>query len=835
MKKLFKKVALMGICLLAFFMLICTTVSKAAWDGKFVPYTQVSTDMRAVWVATVGNLNIDRQLGTDEAAISSWKNEYIKILDNAEANHFNTIVFQVRPANDAFYPSKYNPWSEYLAGYGVDPGWDPLEWMIEVTHNRGLEYHAWLNPYRASTGSTTSMMVKDPATGIEKIKDIDVTELNNFKDTYFGRKKEQAEGIDNPVFETGDELHHNVVLGAEDLFVLNPASEKVRNHVTNTIMEIVENYDIDGIHFDDYFYPNDASYIGSNAAYKGYTFSTEPWVDMADYEQYVSETTTPLNIYDWRRENVNKLIKQISDAVREKNNTKEVKCAFGISPASRWAPTVEACSSEPQRGAEGGMLGSCNNYYSYSDLFADTLKWAKEEWIDYITPQNYTHLKGDYDVIAKWWSNALKDSKTKLYMGTALYQVKESWGYGLTEMYYQVTYNSAHLEKVEGYFIFSYSSLLTRDGGLAMSTVAKYAWKYNALTPLYGAYTYDKKVTQKATPKNINIEENQVSIKVNKVDKAKGYGIYEFDEQTSNLDDFVPSNLRALEINPNKELTFTKNENKVYALVTFDQDNSIYEDVEWLVLENNSPTVDLKVNKNQFLYDEEINVDVTIEDDDSDYYYLTIIYSSNGSSIGTEIVKDEKITSKEYRTTFKAPRFSTNNGKIIVIVKDIIDTVQVDAPISIKSAPPVVTLPKIDDFHIKTVQNFKVTITDDEQTNLNYKLYISVEDGEYELIDEGKIKPGELTFNYSTIIPHINCKFKLVVSDNDNQVEVTSNTFNITKLVEPDDPGDNDPDIEPEPEVPTKPKGCNCKKNIELVLAGITIITCALFIIRKRD
>ena len=253
------------------------------------------------------------------------------------------------------------------------------------------------------------------------------------------------------------------------------------------------------------------------------------------------------------------------------------------------------------------------------------------------------------------------------------------------------------------------------------------------------------------------------------------------------------------------------------------------------MLENNRPTVDLKVNKNQFLYDEEINVDVTIEDDDSDYYYLTIIYSSNGSSIGTEIVKDEKITSKEYHTTFKAPRFSTNNGKIIVIVKDIIDTVQVDAPISIKSAPPVVTLPKIDDFHIKTVQNFKVTITDDEQTNLSYKLYISVEDGEYELIDEGKIRPGELTFNYSTIIPHINCKFKLVVSDNDNQVEVTSNTFNITKLVEPDDPGDDDPKPEPEPEVPTKPSGCNCKKNIELVLAGITIITCALFIIRKRD
>ncbi len=164
MKKLFKKVALMGICLLAFFMLICTTVSKAAWDGKFVPYTQVSTDMRAVWVATVGNLNIDRQLGTDEAAISSWKNEYIKILDNAEANHFNTIVFQVRPANDAFYPSKYNPWSEYLAGYGVDPGWDPLEWMIEETHKRGFDFQCWMNAYRVTTYSVLDDTSKKAST-----------------------------------------------------------------------------------------------------------------------------------------------------------------------------------------------------------------------------------------------------------------------------------------------------------------------------------------------------------------------------------------------------------------------------------------------------------------------------------------------------------------------------------------------------------------------------------------------------------------------------------------------------------------------------------------------
>ena len=246
--------------------------------------------MRAVWVATVSNLNIPAQAGKGETAMNQWKKYYLEILDTAEASNLNTIIFQIRPNNDAFYPSKYNPWSTFLTADGSDPGWDPLEWMIEVTHARGMEYHAWLNPYRTSVSSLNmSLTSKDPVTGIEKIQDLDQTELNNYKTSYFNNLKNRNPGIDNPVLASGEELYYNVVLGSEGKFILNPASEKVRTHIYNTITEIVDNYDIDGIHFDDYFYPNDTAYAGNNATYKGRTYSSEPYYDQYDYNNYLLE------------------------------------------------------------------------------------------------------------------------------------------------------------------------------------------------------------------------------------------------------------------------------------------------------------------------------------------------------------------------------------------------------------------------------------------------------------------------------------------------------------------------------------------------------------------
>ena len=167
MKSLLKKIFRFSLYFVFAIALIFATniKSEAGWGGvsSLDSYQQEESDMRAVWVATVSNLNISPQSGKGEAAINQWKNYYLEILDTAEASNLNTINFQIRPNNDAFYPSKYNPWSTFLTADGSDPGWDPLKWMIEVTHARGMEYHAWLNPYRTSVSSLNmSLTSKDP-------------------------------------------------------------------------------------------------------------------------------------------------------------------------------------------------------------------------------------------------------------------------------------------------------------------------------------------------------------------------------------------------------------------------------------------------------------------------------------------------------------------------------------------------------------------------------------------------------------------------------------------------------------------------------------------------
>lgn len=824
--KFIKKFLIILICLITIFtFFINSNDVQATYSGQLDTYDQVITDMRAVWVSTVYNIDIEPQTGTTEKDINDWKENYLKILDDAVANNLNTIVFQVRPANDAFYPSKYNPWSKYLAGYGVDPGWDPLAWMIEVTHERGLDYHAWLNPYRASTEKPTTIVESN------KIKDVDIDNLNSIKDEVFGAMKEKSPNVDNPALTTGDKLYYNVVMGTEDLFVLNPASSDVINHIVNTINEIIENYDIDGIHFDDYFYPSTKSYGGTNSAYKGYTYSCEPWVDLKDYKAYVENVgDDALSIYDWRRENVNTLIKSISDLIRTKNENKKVKCAFGISPAARWAPTVEACSSAKERGAEGGMSGSCYNYYSYSDLYADTYGWAIKEWVDYICPQNYTNLKGDYDEIVKWWSNALQGSKTKLYMGTALYQCSTTWGRGITEIYDQIRYNSQFINNVSGYFLFSYRNLERTNDKVkpSMSAIVNYAWKYKTLTPLYGYYTYEKEVTSITTPKKLTVNDSDVSVVVNKNEGAKAYAIYAVDEaETVTLDSFTIDRLKALELSENDALEFKKEEGKKYFLVTYDQDNTLYPEFYELQLDNELPTVSIKTNKTAYGYDETIDIDVEITDPDSEEFVISISYASNGSTYNKKIVENEIITDHFYQTTMNTGNISTQNGTFKVEVKDVMGTVYATTSVVIMSAAPTVSIKNVEDIEYETLREIEINVDDDTDNLIEIKVYKAMENGEYILWIEENIKKGQLVLNY--IADEIgDFTIKVVVKDSDLQVaEAISNKFKVYEVKE-------EP-IEPTtPFEPAQKEGCNCKKNLGLALSSIVILLGMIVIIRKE-
>ncbi len=640
-KKYFIRIAFSFILVcLGIILSVASQKKVQAYPTDLKKYQQVDTEFRAVWVATVYNLDIKKMKSTSETDINEWKKAYLTILDNAQAANLNVIIFQIRPCNDAFYPSKYNPWSEYLCGYGTDPGFDPLQWMIEVTHERGMEYHAWMNPYRASVNSEFSIVQSD------KVIDYNDQDLQNYKNSYFsglkaqGGKNTDGSSIDNPVFASGEELKHNVVLGTEGKFVLNPAADETIDHLKNTITEVIENYDIDGIHFDDYFYPYTKPYtsVGTNNDFKGKSFSTEPMIDYADYQTYIKNGGT-LSIYDWRRSNTDRLIQNLSIMIEELNKKRTTPCAFGISPAARWAPTIESCPAGSERGAEGGMSGSCNNYYSYSDLYANTKKWVDEKWIDYILPQSYTQLDGSYGEIVKWWSDVVKNSPVKLYIGTALYQLGE-WN-APSEVYYQIRYNQSSGFNVSGYSMYDYTSMTVGKGKSGMNLVKNSLWKNNALTPTYAKYTYPSTVEKTAEVIQIKeIANSSLRVTYELVSDAKAYGLYKFtDEDINNPDNYTPDKLIAMNLQNNDGFTITNyDELAKYVIVTYAKDNSLHigKQVDFTnIVVNNPPQIEIVYQPTEVLVEKPIQLKFKISDVDQEVlsYKVYLLLGNNETLI----------------------------------------------------------------------------------------------------------------------------------------------------------------------------------------------------------
>ena len=663
-KNIFKKIMLSCIVLTIFACLFVINVQGIAPNFGSNKYVEQTTEFRATWVSTVSNIDTTPQKGTSPEAINKWKEQYLTILNNAKAANLNTIVFQVRPCNDAFYPSKYNPWSEFMAGFGVDPGWDPLAWMIDVTHKAGLEYHAWLNPYRASVDSLKEAITEvDQATKAKQVFDYDEKKINDYKDEYFERLKKTLENknttVDNPIMKTGDDLHYNILYGTEDKFILNPASDETIEHLEKTIKEIVDNYDVDGIHFDDYFYPNDCGYKGTNQEYKSITyFSCEPHVDYQDYLDYKESLTNQkdaLSIYDWRRENVNNLISHLSDVINEANKKKTKHfCAFGISPAARYAPD-ETC---PIRGTVNGMKGEgCNNYYSYSDLYADIYKWIKSGWIDYVVPQLYTNMafnasglpSGSYNVLARWWSNVCKDTKCKLFIGTAAYKIndwaKEGVGDAL-ELYYQLRWNQKENNKIDGYCFFTYKNIIEGSGKSysAMQTVNKALWKNFALTPLYDDNTYP------------TLKENQeVGISKIKIEADQSYSIYLDNEEKETYKAFAVymGDDLVTRVNGSTDIISlpTIDKTKEYKIISYGFNN---ESTKGTIIdfasakENEKPKINFEGTINKFyMPGDKVEGTFKIEDSDStDFTYVLYLneYEINmGKVENKEIVLNYKV------------------------------------------------------------------------------------------------------------------------------------------------------------------------------------------------
>lgn len=311
-------------------------------------------EFRGVWVATVNNIDWPSRPGL---STEQQKKEVTELLDLHKGLGMNAIIFQVRPCADAFYVSSLEPWSRYLTGTpgkAPAPFWDPLQFWIEEAHKRNMELHAWLNPYRVSQNTS------EPLAG------------------------------NHTVFD-----HPEWVLRYGNKLIMDPGIPATRAHVTAVVCDIVRRYNIDGIHMDDYFYPYPTQ---------------EPFPDDHSFALY-SRAFPASEKESWRRENVDILIKTLSDTI------KSIKpwVKFGISPFGVWRNQDQ----DPEGSAT--KAGVTN----YDHLYADIRKWLREGWIDYVTPQIYWeigHKLADFETLCQWWNdNAFG---RQLYIGLAPYKLE---------------------------------------------------------------------------------------------------------------------------------------------------------------------------------------------------------------------------------------------------------------------------------------------------------------------------------------------------------------------------------------------------------------------------
>ncbi len=296
-------------------------------------------EFRAAWIATVENIDWPSKKGLP---VEMQKLEFTSLLDMHKKNGLNAVVVQIRPVADAFYPSNLEPWSEYLTGkQGVAPNpfYDPLQFMIEETHKRGMEFHAWINPYRAVFNTSRSSVANNHPSRLHPDWFVDYGDASKTTRYY------------------------------------NPGIPAVQDFVTSVIRDIVKRYDVDGIHFDDYFYP--------------YRVPGKEFPDWAAYQKYGKGMTKD----EWRRANVDSVICKMGKAIKEEKPW--VK--FGVSPFGVWRN-----KSQDPDGSET-EAGQTN----YDDLYADILLWLRKGWIDYVAPQLYWeigHTKADYVTLINWWN-----------------------------------------------------------------------------------------------------------------------------------------------------------------------------------------------------------------------------------------------------------------------------------------------------------------------------------------------------------------------------------------------------------------------------------------------
>ncbi|NKY13322.1 glycoside hydrolase family 10 protein [Streptomyces somaliensis] len=308
-------------------------------------------EFRGMWVATVANRDWPSRAGLPAA---DQRAELVALLDRAVECRLNTVILQVRPTADALWPSPYEPWAQCLTGVqGRDPGWDPLGTAVAEAHRRGLQLHAWFNPYRVATHADPSRLVGN----------------------------HPARRNPDWVVPHGGRLYYD------------PGLPQVRRFVQDAVLDAVARYDVDAVHFDDYFYP--------------YPVAGQVFDDDASYGAHGGGFPDRAA---WRRNNVDLLVHETSRRIKEV----KPEVGFGISPFGIWRNATTDPRGSDTRGLQ-----------AYDDLHADTRTWVREGWIDYIAPQLYWHIgfgAADYAALVPWWNETVRGTGVHLYVGEALYR-----------------------------------------------------------------------------------------------------------------------------------------------------------------------------------------------------------------------------------------------------------------------------------------------------------------------------------------------------------------------------------------------------------------------------
>jgi uncharacterized lipoprotein YddW (UPF0748 family) len=418
--------------------------------------------LRGVWVATVANIDWPAKWGL---SVEQQKQEMIKILDDAKAHNMNTIIFQIRPTADAFYDSDYEPYSHWITGeQGKNPGYDPLLFVVNECRKRGLCLHVWLNPYRISNNTKS---------------------WNKYAENHVINK------------------HPEWTVDYGDGKYFNPGLDDVRRFTCKVVKDIVSKYDIDAIHMDDYFYP--------------YKIQGKEFPDDSTFAENPRGFNSKA---DWRRNNVNMIIKEINETVKSVKPYVE----FGISPFAIWRNKKE----DPRGSDTRGMS-------NYDGLYADILLWQKEGWIDYVLPQLYFYIGyevADYAVLADWWSG--NTCGADLYVGLAPYRVdkkaKDKQWRTPGQLLKQIDRNM-HDPNIKGEIFYSAKQIFRNPQADIKKRLTRREYKYKTLPP----ENQRTERIQAEIPAGLNmktVDSNHVKLTWKRGSNAKSFVIYKFKKNT---------------------------------------------------------------------------------------------------------------------------------------------------------------------------------------------------------------------------------------------------------------------------------------------------------------